>query len=181
MHEKIKLTEAKYFYNRMIEERDNIKHFKYNLSAFLSSARSILQYALKESKTKQGGQTWFDNCIAANPIFSFFKDKRDVNIHLKPASPKTQHNLEISEAIHLSDSIDIELRDKDGNVIDEYHSLDGPKTSSHRKDSSKVVSYTTYRFGDWNDNEDVVALCQKYLQELENFVNEGIAQSFISG
>lgn len=50
MFEQEKLKEAKYFYSRMKEERgqEDRESFKYNLSAFLSVARSVLQYALKE-------------------------------------------------------------------------------------------------------------------------------------
>lgn len=34
---------------------------------------------------------------------------------------------------------------------------------------------------DWGGNEDVLILCQTYLQQLEDFVNEGISLNFIYG
>ena len=80
MFEKEKIEEAKYFYDEMIKKHKDRKIFCFNLSAFLSASRSILQYALEEAKTKNNGQNWFDNHIHSNPIFRFFKDKRDINI-----------------------------------------------------------------------------------------------------
>ena len=81
MYELKKLNEAKYFLKRMIEETNQIDHFIFNLSAFLSSSRSILQYALEELKTKQGGQKWYNQYMTNEAMFRFFKDKRDINIH----------------------------------------------------------------------------------------------------
>jgi len=56
MHELEKIEEAKYFYSQMSVASDNRDRFKYNLSAFLASARSILQYALKKQNLKKGGR-----------------------------------------------------------------------------------------------------------------------------
>lgn len=55
-NERSKLAEARYFYSRMRKEVDDREAFTCNLSAFLAAARSVLQYALKEAKTKTGGQ-----------------------------------------------------------------------------------------------------------------------------
>ncbi len=51
MHEKDKIIEAEYFYSRMKQEQHDRDAFRHNLSAFLSAARSVLQYALKEAET----------------------------------------------------------------------------------------------------------------------------------
>ena len=55
MYEQEKLGEANYFYSRMLSEAVDRDAFIFNLSAFLSSARSVLQYAFKEAQTKSGG------------------------------------------------------------------------------------------------------------------------------
>src|SRR5271166_4284403 len=59
MHEYEKLEEARHFLERMRQAAEP-KAFQYELSAFLSAARSALQYALKEATTKTGGQKWYD-------------------------------------------------------------------------------------------------------------------------
>lgn len=180
MHEKEKLEEAKYFYHRMIEKKENISHFKYNLSAFLSSARSVLQYALKEAKTKEGGRMWYNNFVSNNPVLGFFKGKRNINIHTKPIQPQVERNIMIKETIHTSEAISIVVKDKDGNVIGEHNSSGEHETNS-RQPESVVVSGTNYKFDDWNGSEDVLILSQIYIQKLEDLVKEGIQKRFIAG
>jgi hypothetical protein len=77
-HEKRKLAEARYFYSLMRQEVNDREKFTFNLSAFLSAARSVLLYALETPKNKNGGQQWYDNHIAASSVLSFFRDKRDL-------------------------------------------------------------------------------------------------------
>lgn len=42
MHEEEKFKEAEYFLTQMINEKGNTEAFKFNLSAFLTAARSVL-------------------------------------------------------------------------------------------------------------------------------------------
>ena len=62
MHERSKIEEARYFL-RQLEATgryaQGLRPFTFQLSAFLSAARSILQYALKEARTKRGGEDWY--------------------------------------------------------------------------------------------------------------------------
>ncbi len=67
MYERDKIIEAEYFYTRMKQEQKDRDAFRYNLSAFLSAARSVLQYALKEAETRTGGQQWYDNQVSSYP------------------------------------------------------------------------------------------------------------------
>src|ERR1051325_3352821 len=93
MNELKKLQEARYFYTKMIDEQQNKDKFLYNLSAFLSAARSVLQYAKEEVKNKPSGQNWYDNLMNSSRILKFFKDKRDLNIHEKPIHTKAHYIL----------------------------------------------------------------------------------------
>jgi len=82
MHERRKIAEAEYFLARMEENRDSHEYFYYNLSAFLSASRSVLQFALEEAKIKAGGQAWYDQIMQANTVLlGFMRDRRDENIH----------------------------------------------------------------------------------------------------
>ena len=105
MHEKKKLEEAKYFYSKMIEEQENRKNFEYNLSALLSSTRSILQYALCEAKEKPMGEHWYNTCISSIHILEFFKEKRDINIHEEPIQPIAHSKIGLADTIFPSGSI----------------------------------------------------------------------------
>jgi len=179
MHEEKKIREAKYFYSRMIEEQKNRDNFTYNLSAFLSCARSVLQYVLEEARPKPGGQQWYDNHISARTILKFFKDKRDINIHTEPIKPLAHYNLTITDTIHLSESLSITVRDKDGNIKQQYSS-DEPKPKPKEPETPAALEIK-YKFDDWVGSEDILTLCQMYIQELEDIVKDGIHRGFVTG
>ena len=179
MHERKKLREAEYFYSRMIEEQENRDNFTHNLSAFLSPARSVLQYTYTEAKTKSGGQQWYGNHISASSILKFFRDKRDINIHTEPIHPLAEYKLTLTETIHLSASVSVTVTDKDGN-IKQQDSSDEPEPKS-KGAAPPAVLEIRYKFDDWAGNEDILTLCQMYIQELEDVIKDGIHKGFITG
>lgn len=83
MSKKQKISEAAYFYNKMLKVRDNADYFHYKLSAFLSATRSPLQYSHEEVSRSIQGKKWYENKISNSPILRFFGDKRDFSIHKK--------------------------------------------------------------------------------------------------
>ncbi len=181
MYEKTKLGEAKYFYSQMSANFNDREKFTYNLSAFLSSARSVLQYALEEAKSKNGGQVWYDRRVSASNILSFFKDKRDLNIHYEPVHPIQNVSASITEKIGISDSISVVLRDANGNIISQS-STEAPQHKAKSQTTEEPSGFTVrYLFSDWTGSEDIMTLCQKYIDELENFVKDGVEQGFLTG
>ena len=54
MHEGEKIKEAEHFLDRLNEA--DIDTIQYEVSAFLTAARSALVYALEEAKSRPGGQ-----------------------------------------------------------------------------------------------------------------------------
>ena len=179
MHEQDKLEEAKYFFLKMQSDKEDPVAFKHNLSACLSSARSVMQYALDEAKTKTGGQKWYDEWMKSSLVSAFFKNKRDYNIHVAPVVLLEHKSITITETIRGSESITIEIKDKDGKLIGVRLISDPP--NSQTPEGSSATSETIYRFDDWAKGEDVIALCSKYLAELERFVQEGKSKGHISG
>lgn len=174
MHEKSKLSEAHYFYSRMGQEIDSHEEFIFNLSAFLSAARSVLQYVFEEAKNKSGGQMWYDNQISNSRILAFFKDKRDINIHQNPILPDRQTNIEVT--LHLSTSVSFTVIDENGSIVSQ-----SPEETKQTVPENTSKIYYSYTFGDWRGSEDILALSKKYLVALENIVNEGITKKFNSG
>ena len=179
MYENGKLAEAKYFYSRMFTDFDDRERFNYNLSAFLSSARSVLQYALEEAKTKTGGQQWYDNHMAGSSVLSFFKDKRDINIHSEPVKPVQHIHVTATATVHLSASVSVTHTDASGNIL--YQSPpETPKPELKKSDTPAVVM-SRYVFTDWTGGQDVMALSQMYLDELDRVVKDGIHKGFLTG
>lgn len=182
MYEKIKISEAKYFYSQMSANFDDREKFTFNLSAFLSSARSVLQYACEEAKTKNGGQAWYDKQVIASSILPFFKDKRDVNIHAEPVHATMHVNVVMHETIGIHASASVVVKDANGNI--KYQSPpETPPPSNPRPKTSQTSAPTTirFKFSDWSGAEDIMTLCQMYIAELEGFVEDGITKGFITG
>ena len=178
MNESKKLEEAKYFLTKMEEAQDDHSSFVYNLSAFLSASRSVLQYALNESGKTVNGNRWYQSFVISSSILKFFKNKRDVNIHEKPVSPPSNVQINISDSAHISESISVVIRDKDGNILNQFTS--SPQSTSH-DNKPNVTKRVSYQFSEWNGNNDVLSLCRDYLKQLETLIDEGICKGFIAG
>ena len=70
MNEKYKICEAKFFLAKMEEVEPDLEAFRYYMSAFLAAARSVIQYAKEESKSK-GRKQWYDETIAGYEVLSY--------------------------------------------------------------------------------------------------------------
>jgi len=179
MHERKKFKEAEYFYSKMIEEQEHREIFKNNLSAFLSSARSVLQYALLEAETKLGGKRWYDNYMSSSRVLKFFKCERDINIHEEPIRLFAYFKKIIEGILRLSGSLSLIVYDKEGNIKQKYSS--GKPDPTQKKPQTPIVKEIKYKFNNWDGGEDVLMLCQSYLQELDNVIKDGVKKGFITG
>jgi hypothetical protein len=177
MHEQDKLDEARHFFAGMTASIENPSAFRFELSAFLSSARSVLQYALDEAKTRPGGQAWFDAHARGNPVLKFFKDKRDVSIHSQPVIPAATINIAVSDVIHFSEAVLIQRFDDEGNLVSE--GAVGSQTPPPVVSPPPAVS-RVYNFLDWTGQEDVLQLCRDYVTALEAVVNDGYSRGLLT-
>ncbi|MGD0655872.1 MAG: hypothetical protein ABSA16_16165 [Thermoguttaceae bacterium] len=181
MFEQTKIDEARYFLSKMEVSLNDRKSFCYELSAFLSASRSVLQYVFEEvggnTGSKPRDKLWYDTQVANNPIFKFFKDKRDVSVHETPVSPTAIINISVTHTLHISDSVAVEVQDKDLKIVPEATITPTPPTGMEPQPVS--ASYE-YNFPDWAGPEDVLILCKKYLDELDIFIKDGIGQGFLS-
>lgn len=177
MNELNKIKEAEFFYDKMLSVDGGIDEYKYYLSAFLSAARSVLQYALMEAEHIPGGRNWYDLNVSKNPVLRFFKDKRNVNIHAQPVDFRKDVNIKITETIRVSESISIIKKDSEGNIIEEYHSKS--KKSKPKIEIPPEITHK-YWFDDWSGGEDIPTLCKKYLDDLNSFVERGQSDGFLS-
>jgi hypothetical protein len=175
MHEDAKLEEAKFFYSLMTSTQTKGNDFRYMLSAFLNASRSVLLYALKEIKQNPLSLAWYNSYVPTHPPLGFFKDKRDVNIHEKPIGLNV--HVILTASIGLSASVTVVHRDKDGNIIGQRTVSDSnPSAQPSRPIPPKVQFF----FDDWTGNEDVLALSQMYLSELDKFVQEAKSKGYIT-
>ena len=178
VNEDRKLAEAKYFLSHLSPSASNPNHFSFELSAFLSSARSVLQYALEEAKTKQGGQVWYDAQLTSAPEIKYFKDKRNVSIHVRPVEPDRRIVIGETAAVSFGESLAIKVTDSDGNLIEERHVTSSDPSSPPIPPTTTVE--VSYHLADWNGPEDVETLCSRYCSAIEAVLIDGQARGFLS-
>jgi hypothetical protein len=176
MNEQAKIKEAHYFLDQILAEPDERENFIYSLSAFVSAARSPLQYACKEAAGKTGGQAWYDRQVTGNAAVKFFKDARDLNIHERPVAPQQALGLNIGATARASASVTIAVIRANGTMERFHHPTRNPEGS----DQSEVTITRKYFFEDWLGKEDVVALCTTYLAEVERIVADGVANGILT-
>jgi hypothetical protein len=152
--------------------------FQYELSAFLSASRSVLQYALKEARSKAKGQAWYDNHISSNKTLGFFKDKRDLNVHAQPLQPSKKVSVVVSDEVRLSESVLVVLKRTDGTVETQESPQEPSSTTRSTTHSRTTIQYF---FRDWTGTEDVIELSKQYLHALQHLVDDGIRRGLLSG
>jgi hypothetical protein len=169
-----KLTEAKYFLTKMNESIDDRAVFKFNLSAFLSSGRSVTWYLQKEYAHNSKFKEWYpkkQDEMEKDPVLQFFNEKRVAVVHIKTIDVRGHHEVTLTETIGpISDSVTIELRDANGNIIQTGTYTSEPKPVSQEKtDEPKIIH--KWFFTDFNETE-IIPLCSKYIESLQTIVEE---------
>ena len=162
-----------------VEDRDA---FRFHLSAFLSAAQSVLQYALTESEGK-GNLKWYEKSVAQinktqNNVLKDFKEKRDANIHKgKPVDPARDVTISLSEGVMALAAVgEAFFNDK---PVEMSRPEEEPPPPKHPERKHEIT--VRYRFDDWSGPEDVIGLSPRDIEELESFVQSGIEQGYISG
>lgn len=161
---------------------DNI--FRYELNAFLASARSIFQYALEEIKSPITiSRTWYDSAVKQSVYVKFFKDKRDTVIHHKPIDTDKNVALENFDTLLIKDgAIAIEIRDQNSEIVGNFSSINPPQNREAGESGSKISSkwfFVDSPMGDPKDKE-VVSLCEKYLKDAESFYRDGKMKGYLT-
>ena len=193
MHEKVKLLEAEYLLNQMIALQGDYYKFTFNLSAFLSAARSVLYFMREELKGSKN-QTWFDNKMNSTDILKFFKSTRDLNIHIRPCNPAKDVRVMVPVTT-LTTTLNGVAISSNGQIV---YTAQPPVSPM---EIPKAESFHNYRFDEaffdqtsdqyTNDDKilckrlfkqyDVLTFCSEYLKELTMLVDEGISNKYISG
>jgi hypothetical protein len=170
----IKMLEARYFFKRMIAKAQAPQNFHFELSAFLSAARTVVQYVYEEAKSKKA-LGWYEEAVKQYPQIRFFKDKRDLNIHAEPVAMDLTIDVFMSDTISINDSMSLVLREEDGMVEQSEQKVRRPEAPIEK------VPEILYRhvFSDIPD-QDVLDLSRKYLDELDQFVKAGIGRGVLA-
>lgn len=184
MNEDSKMQEAEYFLHGIAKVASDPNATRFELSAFLSAARSVLQYALEEAKRKPGGQAWYDDAVGVDAVVKFLRDRRDTNIHQQPVPMQTNTTIEVGTAVltmsgGLSAVVIRGATGEQGGPIELDVALPPRIPPLPAIDESPRTTHT-YVFKDWGGPEDVIALCTRYLAEIRRIVADGRALGFLT-
>jgi hypothetical protein len=167
MHEEPKIAEADYFLNGIAGSADDPNATRYQASAFLTAARSALQYAREEAMTRAGGQQWYDNAVVRDPVVKFLKDHRDINVHERPLPMRTHTIIEVGAAVLTFQSTLAATIIRRATGEQEHRVLKDPVSSSAPPMPVSLQpvadgnrSYA-YEFKDWPGSEDLLTLCRR--------------------
>ena len=202
-----KITNAEYFLNKIrnITKREDVIP---NISAFLSETTSIPDYLLEDYNLKYGlgikrkcKNTFIEqaiikknqgairfiieyiskfNQLKKDPVVERLWHKRNVQVHSKNDALQANFSVNLSESVPVSDLVDIEVRDKDGNLKTKSGLLNKIKSGVEKKIKSinelKKQSTTSsmiviWFFTDYKDR-DVLDLCETYLKLMKTFVSD---------
>jgi hypothetical protein len=189
---KHKLEEAEYFFMGMKSNIEVDKIFSFNLSAFLTSARSVTYIMQKEfNHVKEFGR-WYitkKEVISSDADFKFFNDMRVATVHTNPIMPNKKVSISIIEpAISVTDSVAIKVIRAGKVVQDTPNTIEKvlkPFKSIQSQIRSILAAFNPYkkykmykgqrnisRFFKERPNDDLIELCEKYLQKLRELVDE---------
>lgn len=213
-----KLAQSKYIFKQLckfrnrifvkggIDEETGARPLLTYLSSFLAHTRSILQYVYREAH-ESGQLSVYERSVTRRPIFKFFKELRDHDIH----------EYTIGASITISAKAPIVSSPTNPNVqttgrvtffVEELSDLDTPKGQNTQvtitTTLSKRIEITDtflkhlqaegknnlvdaakrgeelYERQEFEGESDLFVLCETYLTELEDFVACGISKGFIS-
>lgn len=119
--------------------------------------------------------------MRASAVAKFFKDKRDLSIHVEPVVPNRAISVCITESIRVSASLtSITIRNADG-TVEKSEAVESTQPSQQppAPPSSSSVSIR-FHFRDWPGQEDVNVLCHEYLQQVQAIVADGRQRGFIT-
>lgn len=175
MNENAKIEEAEYFLRHVIAAASDPAATRFETSAFLSAARSVLQYASQEAAgrkatqgkpaipPKSGGKKWYQDAVGHDPLVAFLKEHRDINVHHRPLPMQTNTFIQLHGVVAFAGG----------------STTAPPDASLSQNDPSSGVSYEYY-FEGWQGPEDVPTLCARYLAEIKRIVHDGRAQGLLT-
>ncbi len=165
-----KLGESGYFLTQMKQTANDWMPFRFNLSAFLSAARSITFVIQKEYAQVAAFESWYklqQEEMRKDKVLTFFNNLRVTSIHKKPVKPRFRSSFSLADVFSMPSGSTIELGDKkEGTYLTNVSVAEIAPA-----DVTKIRAEQTWHF-DEKPDEDVITLCERYLSRLSTLVYE---------
>jgi len=193
------ILEAEFFLNKLKSQRLG-PEFTYFLKAFLTSCVGILDYLLEDANRifslnipekeririefKEAAKNrreanefyeWWQNKVKEleDSEAGFLIRKRHIAVHRKSVRPDLV-KVTVEETIHLSDSVRLEVYDRNGRLIRTYES---PKQEIKPPKNEKI-SIEAYFFKENGKELPIIPTCEKLLEDLRKLVEEAKQKFF---
>lgn len=164
-----KLLEARYFIEQMISNEAHHLPFKYNLSAFLSASRSVMQLLHAKGFSVQGFQAWYDQQML-DPLLRFFRNTRDFSVHEGQLSLDAATQDGAMPVVHILKNVSGSYTMLASVHLDESKELN-PIVLVHQTGNIEYRTNFCWAFSDYPEDIDlkneVLELCNDYLQRIE--------------
>ena len=178
---KDKLSEAEFFFEQLKNSALEYPQFNYYLSAFVSSARSVLWIMRSEFNSIEDWGNWYQSKEPDSEEALFLKKINAIRVRTEKISPITTH-FQISFMIpkdSATPELEQELRrlQESGNMLSVAVSDEDNEKVFETEISGKKVSFLgkvekVYSvIGDFPD-DDVIDICARYLGLLQKIVEE---------
>lgn len=196
-----KLKQVRYIYSRRIKrfqgavpERLGIdSQFGCNvvdtdLGCFITQCRSVLQYILKEANYEPEKRKLYDEFVGKSETFRFFKELRDTEIHAAPGSHQVRSEITITLPMHVRNERELKQWKAKNEPASakkleiDYHLqkvvIPDDELYSRLKNQKQNELVRAIEEGrrlyeelELNGETDLFVLCEKYLEEIESFVD----------
>ncbi len=166
-----KLNEAQYFLGRMKAVGNDREHFRWNLSAFLSAARSVTMIMNVQYTRFDGYKDWLTGKIKeadsrTGGIIKYLNEQRRLTVHIRPLKPSAF--IEVNLTMHLDIGINPAF------ITGTSATLATRALPQQLKIERTAVEETrkqTYFFDDIKDR-DILSICGSYIEETKAMVLE---------
>lgn len=169
-----KLNEARYFLGQMQDTKME-PEFQYNLSAFLSAARSVTIYLQKQCAGEPEFDEWYSEKqeeMRDSPLFEAMKEAR--NHALKEDYPRVQGLHVNASGKENIEELSLRGHGEVGNLLPRLSNsfdVDGHEVEIRR------LSVLSQLLDKEHRNEPLCGLCSSYLDELESLLSEWESKS----
>ena len=180
---------GKVFVNNGVDQETGANPLQVNVSSFLAHTRSVLQYAYKECK-ERGKIAIYEVAVNKRPIIAVFRDLRNTDIHEMVIGAHTVVSCEM-RLFKTEDEANKYSEENPKEAIIENHiskpiivtdDLIGQLRNDGRSELAEAAEagQPLYETVEFEGEKNLYPLCEKYINNLNDFVGELVLEGVVS-
>lgn len=159
-----------------LQRKGNLLEFTYNLSAFLTAARSITAYVRDSGKIKN-----VNRIVRNDDIIFFLKEQRNLTVHKRKLNTSATVNADIESSIVVAskEQIKVELYKEEYDakkivfMTEEEPQYNNVSIGNYENLNKVSIDYQFFT-EEWKGQEDILSLAEYSLNWLEDFISKYI-------